>query len=444
MKGILTENIIIGILSEDDIIFTTPTNVLLESVEDFTRISFDDETGGIAKHEIWYSKAGADYELLVILDAGVTDYDYTTYQMEDYSFKIRAGQDELYSAFTDEAAILTPLVFYTDQTESFRTVNFRQIKLDDVSSIDVHWGDGEITEDYTPVGNVYDEVNHDYTVPGEYWIQIKGAITYFSTFQFYDQPVEGTDISKWKWRFRFIHMWNNGYVGDVRTIEWPTDLDYLLGVHLSNNNDLEGDFDDLMNVERPNFFDCHLPIGGNAEEWVLSPQISQLVVSSGLYGDISDWRFPKGDVGLWKLYLQGEITGDITYLLDGVYQYMTQVSLINLDLDGDLSGWFVGADYDLDATEVVIYGNNFTALPRGNFYKFDRYWCESNNCDSSEVDSILADIETNVTANAPLYDCTYRLDGTGMGIPSAAGLTSKTNIEAVYVTAGKTCTIDVN
>lgn len=36
------------------------------------------------------------------------------------------------------------------------------------------------------------------------------------------------------------------------------------------------------------------------------------------------------------------------------------------------------------------------------------------------------------------------INGTGMGIPSAAGLTSRTSILGKYTAAGKTCTISIN
>lgn len=424
----------------------TPTAFEIESVEDFTQISFTDQSGGNAKHEIWQSKDSGEYELYTTLNEGVSSYDYVTYQMEHYKFRIRSKRGNTYSTFTDVLSILTPLVFFTNQVESFRDILFRQIKLDDVSSIDIIWGDGEETLNYTPVGNVYEEVGHTYTVAGTYWIHIKGAVDKFSVLQFYEQPVEGTNIEMWIWRFSFCHLWSNGFIGDVSNIDIPLNIG---GMHLANNNDLTGNFNKLFAVEHPNLWDTHIPFGGDGESWVFGAKQAHLEISNSgagdlLTGDISGWRFPKNnDYQSWLISLRGTPTGDISLLFDGEYQYLHTIELPSLGLDGDLSGWFIGADYGY-ATSIDINGNNFTKLPRGNFYKFGEYRCNNNNCNQSEIDAILSEIETSVTANAPEYDCEYILNGTGMGIPSAAGLASKASIEGKYAAAGKSITIYVN
>jgi len=62
-----------------------------------------------------------------------------------------------------------------------------------------------------------------------------------------------------------------------------------------------------------------------------------------------------------------------------------------------------------------------------------------------DLDAFLAFVDAYFAGGTvPLIDASYLLSGTGMGIPSAAGLISKTSIEGKYTAQGKTATITVN
>jgi len=442
MKGSDYISIINSDFAEHDTSLDKPTNLAVVWAEDYAGISFTDTSTGEAQHEIWEQIESGSYALAQTLGAGVDTCNYKTYQMADINYRVRSKKGSLYSPFTDLVNINTPLVIFTNQVESFREVNFRQIKLDDASSVSIVWGDGDTTADYTPIGNVYDEVNHTYTVPGDYWIHVTGAADKFSVLQFYEQPVEGTDITKWIWRFGFCHLWTNGFIGDVTNIQWATGIG---GLHLASNPLITGNIDSIFTQSRPNFWDCHMPVAGDGSLWDFTntPKLAHLLVEK-LTGDISHWRFPKNnDYRSWIISLRGTPTGDISNLFAGTYQYLHSISLPSLQLEGDLSGWDVGADYS-SAGGITLNNNKFTKLPRGNFYKFATFNCAANLCNSDEIDAILAAIDASVTANAPEYNCVYTLNETGMGIPTAAGLASKASIEAKYVAAEKTISILVN
>lgn len=420
-----------------------PSSIASSAIEDFIRISFTDESGGTAQHEIWQSKDDAAYELVTTLNAGISSYDYDCALMCGYKFRVRSKKSGVYSIYSSVVTVGAFWPFRTDQS-TLDTINFRQIRLDDVSSVSIDWGDGSSYDDYTPAGPEYDVVNHDYAETGIYWIHITGAVDKISVLQFYEQALTGTDVSRWviKGGSFFSHLFYNGFVGDFSTIIWPTTVN---GVHMGGNNDITGSADNLLSVVRSALYDCHIPVGGNGASWILSPYIAHLIIDDGLYGDISGWVYPK-NMGYhsWMVKLRGTPTGDISGLFAGDYQYLHDIDIIDLNLDGDLSGWNIIADYDIEPPVVKLNGNNFTKLPRGNFYRFSVYNCAANSCNTAEIDAILAAIDVSVTANAPLYNCAYTLNGVGMGIPSAAGLASKASIEGKYTAAGKTATILVN
>lgn len=421
----------------------TPTLITATAVEDFIRISFTDGSGGLAQHEILQSKDGAAFELLTTLDAGVSSYDYECTLILGYKFRVRSKRGAVYSTYTTVVNFGAFWPFRTNQTE-LTTISFHQIRLDDdiESSVNINWGDGS-DEDYSPIGNVYDEVEHDYTETGIYWIHITGDIAKIITLQFFSQALNGTDVTRWKLPNTafFCHLYGNGFIGDFSSIQFPAAIG---GIHFGGNNDITGNADTLFGIEHPNWWDCHLPVGGNGATWTISAKLAHIYIDDGLYGDISHWVFPKNnDYQSWAISLRGAPTGNITNLFDGTYQYLHTIELIGFGLTGDLSGWDIGADYSV-AASIELGANSFTKLPRGNFYKFGVYDCNANSCNQAEIDSVLADIETSVGVDAPEYDCAYTLNGAGMGIPSAAGLTSKTNIETAYTNAGKTATILVN
>ncbi len=111
-------------------------------------------------------------------------------------------------------------------------------------------------------------------------------------------------------------------------------------------------------------------------------------------------------------------------------------------LSGNLSGIL------LPATCTIFYvdSQDFTGLPRGEFVGINStgFYFSANNCLSAEIDSFLAYVDTYFSTHTPIKNATYTLNGAGMGIPSAAGLASRTSIQGKYTAAGFTATIHVS
>jgi hypothetical protein len=87
--------------SSYDISLDQPTGVVIEWVDDFARIIFNDNTSGIAYHEIWEERNNEGYTLSHILSPGVESDDYYTWQGASLNYRIRAKQGDKYSLFTD-------------------------------------------------------------------------------------------------------------------------------------------------------------------------------------------------------------------------------------------------------------------------------------------------------------------------------------------------------
>lgn len=439
-----------------DISLDAPTDVVLTWEQDYCKIDFTDNSAGQAKHEIWERQTWVnttgnvieDYVLRQTLNEGVESLNLKTWQNSTLDFRIRAVKDNNYSPFPDKVTINTPqFIFRTDQTTLDRITIYKMLSIattPGVGTNNINWGDGS-DGDYS-----YEDENaifHDYAVEGIYWITITGDP--IQHFEFYEQPLSGTDVTYWQIPAKgfFCHFWSNGLVGDISNWHPPYNI---AGLHLETNNIISSCIDWIVNGNYTVFYDCHLSDhyinasnAGNLQTRL--PKIAHLNLRAK--GDISSFIFPKNtDYRSWMFSIGGnEFSGDISNLCDGNYQYLHSVKLYNnKNITGDLSGWFLGGDYGVNPSSVDIHGNQITGLLRGNFYKCTKYLAYDNNCDSDEIDAFLAAVDASVTANAPQFDCTYNISGTGMGIPSAAGLTSKSNIEGKYTTAGFTATIVVN
>lgn len=110
-------------------------------------------------------------------------------------------------------------------------------------------------------------------------------------------------------------------------------------------------------------------------------------------------------------------------------------------LQGDLSNW------DLSGWPNIIYfyifSNHFTNAPYTESIKIANYRISSNEInDSDNIDTILAGLESFFSTNVPIQNAAFSLSGNTA--PSAAGLTSKSNIETYFTNAGYTATILVD
>ena len=141
--------------------------------------------------------------------------------------------------------------------------------------------------------------------------------------------------------------------------------------------------------------------------------------------------------------LMGDITGkNIFPATEG--QYSLGMELTYGELSGDASSCIIPAGLTMGA-KFYFRDNNLTKMPRGDFDMVTFFSFTNNNCDSTEIDAFLAYVDAYfVGATVPKRNAVYSLDGTGMGIPSAAGLASRTSILGKYTAAGRTCTISVN
>jgi hypothetical protein len=432
------------IYSNQDDSLNKPTSESVSWIDDFARISFNDESAGISQHEIWEEVDGGDYTLVTTLNAGVTSYDYKTDQNANLKFRIRAKQGDLFSVFADIVNTTSPLVLKTTQIPKsdlvIYAVNFIAGK-----SIIFNWGDGT-NNTYT---SAMSSVTKTYADEGVYYVQISGDVDEISQMEIYSQlSLAGTDITKWhlpRNQNLFTHLFSNNFVGSIT--DWRVNVK-LGGLHLEGNNLESSCVDWLFTGEYTRFYDMHL-LGhyinaANCGDLVTRvPKLAHMNVQ--VRGGISNWIYPKNeDYKSWGITLKGNPTGDISNLFFGNYEYTSGIELENLGLNGDLSGWFLGCNYESGSSSAKLTGNNFTKCPRGNYYKMSIYDMSSNICDSSEIDAILADIDSNVTTNTPAYDCAYTFTGVNMGIPSVAGLASKSSIEGKYTAAGKTATILIN
>ena len=439
-------------INEIDASLIAPTDIILTWEQDYCKIDFTDNSG--AKHEIWerqtwLNTTGNVVENSVLratLNEGVETLNLKTWQNSTLDFRIRAAMGASKSVFTDDETINTPnFVFRTDQSILTPVVVNRMlswiggIEMEGTNNID--WGDG--SDNYYTYEDE-DVINHEYESEGVYWITITGDPIHH--FEFHGQPLAGTDVTYWQLNKTFFcHFWDNGFIGSIEN--WHPGYG-LEGLHLEQNSLTESCIDWLLSGDYALFWDCHLSNhyinASNAGD--LKTKLPNLAhFNLKVIGDISAFVFPKNDAyssWMFKLTVSNSI-GDISNLFGSTYDHLHTVNIINSNITGDTSEWFVASGYPA-GTSIELYGNKLTKLPRGNFYLFAIYNCATNLCNTAEIDALLADILASVTANAPEYNCVYTLNGAGMGIPSATGLTAKTNIETKYTDAGKTATIYVN
>jgi len=468
-------NISLDATSMEAICPDAPVDFKAEWHDDFARITFSDQTGGLADHELWEEKDGGGYALAYTIPAGTTSYDYYTWQNADLNFKVRAKVGGSYSAFTAVQNIVSPLVFKSDQTV-LNTLTIHTFTIVGASTINIDWGDSN-DNDYGT--GVHPDITHDYVSEGTYFVQLSGDVDFLADWEMFAQEVAG-DVTKWNFPLSCLrfHLYNDSFTGN------PLDraLNDGVGIIHFNHNNLSGDTSGL--VMNDTLYDFRF--AGN----------------SGLYGDSGGWNLPlaNGKVyfyiefantaigGTWtgkslpantkllSVYgsqIEWDITGqvwpaDCGYLLLGSPAVPSQANIY-----GDITGmaWPTGLAATIGYT-IYFYGlslmgdlsqaasdlpsvgaemrfclaeNQLTKLPRGEYEWVRAFDCSGNSCNTAEVDAILTYIDGYfVGPKVPLADCDYDFSGTGMGAPTAVGLAAKTSIINKYTAQGQTCTINTN
>jgi hypothetical protein len=88
---------------------------------------------------------------------------------------------------------------------------------------------------------------------------------------------------------------------------------------------------------------------------------------------------------------------------------------------------------------------SFTSLPQGDFQWMSVYNFQNNLCTGTVISNFLMYLDNYFLFGVvPKCNCTYTLDGAGMGAVNAAGLAAKASIQAKYVAAGFVATINNN
>ena len=400
IKGSSFAGLINGNFLAHDISISKPTSLAVTWINDFARITFTDHSGGIAQHEIWESKNNGVYTLAYTVPTGVATYDYYTWQNASLNFKIRSKNGSSYSEFTSVVNIVTPLVYKTDQSSLNQTI-IEYLWIDTGGIVNIDWGDGA-NHNYTGQNgsNITDTgpyVTHDYSTPQKpYFITLSGDLNKILALWIYQQPNSYGDLTKWCLPsvMGSMHFYINGFTGDITSWFIPA----MTLLHVAYNN-----FSANLSVITwpPYMYDFHM--GG---------------LPNGYYGDFSSAR--------------ATVSGN-----------QVEFTIIDCNITGDLSNFLIPTN--TQPINIILNDCHFTKLPRGNFR-----WCASlnaqnNNCNFAEIDDFLAYIDAYFAGGVvPLTNAIYTLNGTGMGIPSAAGLISRSSIIAKYVAVGKTCSILVN
>ena len=440
------------------------------------QLSWTDILGGSASYEIWASINGSDKIYVAETAIGATSYDDDTCKQGAWvKYYIRPKIGSNTYAFSPSTILSTPLCFKTDQSV-LTQVLFQTCHIATGHSVTINWGDSTTT--VLSAGS-NSNITHDYATTGQYDIWLTGQLRGITQLEFYDQSHLTGDITNWCIPYNVIqyHIINNGFTGDITDhINWISPnllvFDYQ---GLQVTGDLTGWRWHTLNV-----YDIHFEntlVTGDITNMTFriasttSRSAKLLFGNTALSGDISEWDIFDGCKWIWMI--GGNFTVDLSKFI--MPDTMTSVGLNSSTIHtntliGDVSGIIfpsndVGYNFSFEASYGDLTGdmssvslpaltknavidmshNKITKLPRGNFRWFRFFDFSYNLCNSTELDSFLDYLDNYFTGGVvPLVDAVYILNGTGMGIPSAAGLTSRTSIINKYIAEGKTCTITVN
>lgn len=425
---------------------------------DYAKITITDQTSGNAQHEIWENVDSEGYVLVQTLAAGTLVYNNYTYQNASVDIKIRARIGANVSGYSSAVNIVTPFVLYTNQTPLTNEIIFYRINgpggYVPAKKITIDWGDGYVQSDYVLFNALVNTVRHEYTVEGEYYIQISGDTDFIYFWELYNSSqLENTNIEKWKIpkiTGIFTHWYANNWIGDITNLYIP---DNIIGLHLGGNK-LTGNVTNWDMSTWYQCFDFHLEnnqLEGDVTNWKFGAKIAHIFLrgNANLEGDITNWEIPLNPVYGSCMYhfADTKIKGDLSgWTFPAAFHSFRGE---NCEFSGDLSGWqvgfYAGEPARIDFSNVTNNKNTITGLPRGNFEHMGNFDFRGNQCNTQAINDFLVYLDAFFTGGiTPQRNCIYNLSGTGMGIPTATGLAAKASIEAKYIAAGKTISIAVN
>jgi len=255
--------------------------------------------------------------------------------------------------------------------------------------VTVHWGDNTTT-DYNGNDDVGVTLSKSYAEPGSYQIKFSGDFNTITS----------------------IDAFENNLTGDMSGLSALTSLTYLkLGV-----NSFTGDMSSLS---------------------ALTSLTNLLLANNSFTGDMSSLSALTSLIEL-NLGLNS-FTGDMSGL--SALTSLTYLRLTDNSFTGDMSS--LSALTSLTSLDISI--NSFTNIPVIGVKDILVYNVSKNSVSTSNIDYFLSALNTYYSANAPTKNCTYTLNGTGMGIPT--GGASNSDLLAVvnaYSSAGKTATFVIN
>ena len=196
-----------------------PTNLTAIWIDDFARLSVDDIPVDVQIE--WYESVnGGEYYNLVTTDADITIYDSYTWQNQLMAFKCRAKQGEVYSDFTPEVSIYTPLchkITVSTAPQTLTLTGYTQV----TGTVSYNWGDASI-DSFTGNGNK----SHIYQTNGTYYINVNNA----NLMRYYHinpgQMQTGTEVGNWVLP-PFTGLRSEYMVGDLSNWICPTALGSL-------------------------------------------------------------------------------------------------------------------------------------------------------------------------------------------------------------------------
>ena len=247
---------------------------------DYAKIDFTDASGGVAQHEIWSSKNGADYVLVTTLDAATVTYNDPTWQNASMNYKVRAKSGTWFSDYSAVVNVVTPLVFKTDQT-TLNQIQFDALRKSS-GTIHIDWGDGNSQDQVSSAFNV----THDYSTEADpYYVQLSGPLNNITDLQLLSQTNLYGDLSKWVLPTGMtinLSLSRCQFTGDISTWVLPVGLAVL----------------DLTHGTDYGFT-------GDVSGWIIpSAMVTMNIARTGtggyyLSGDLSGWSNPAGNLQIY-------------------------------------------------------------------------------------------------------------------------------------------------
>jgi hypothetical protein len=454
-----------------DVSISAPSALTVIWSEDYATVSFTDNSGGIAQHQIYEELQGV-YSLVTTLNAGVTTYKYFTWQNASLNFKVRA----IGSALSPVVNIATPLVFKTNQT-SLSQVLLRDLSVIPGKAVSLTWGDGSAPLAIT--SRIYD-TTHNYVTPASsYFITLSGDTDWMDYFEIFTQTNLFGDISKWimpshnLWWHTYgcvftgylnklkpvsgqiiYHVgWQPGITGEFTNLVFPSSIAdfHIEGCKISG---------DVTNWVFTNPWPTTASTGhiimdgnlltGNATNWILRQGMTNLRFGGGnqIVANMSGWVIPTSlsqfCPSLWDQYhpdwqdtniLSGNISAWVLPVTANANGFTWMIAN-QPNVTGDLSTWLMPDTKGASSyNKFDLRGCGFTKMPRGSFKYVSIFNFSGNKCYWGEVDSFLVYLDNYFTGGVvPWTGCLYSLDGVEMGAPSAVGLAAKASIESKYAT----------